>query len=137
MNEPNFSSPEFIEKLKSGDPESVRLVVEKYNRTLFNAALGQGVSAEHAEEVVEHAEEIAEAAPEVAAAPPPMPEGVKEQIEEAGAEIAKAAGLSSIPDELLQLIVDKVEKIAWEVIPQIAEAVVAERIENLEKGKKE
>ena len=66
---------------------------------------------------------------------PPIPAGVKERIEEAGAEISKAAGLSSIPEELLQLIVDKIEKIAWEVIPQIAEAVVTERIEKLEKKK--
>jgi RNA polymerase sigma-70 factor, ECF subfamily len=54
LKDTNFSSEEFIQKLKSGDPESVRGVVEKYNRTLFNAALGQGVSAEFAEEVVHH-----------------------------------------------------------------------------------
>lgn len=54
MKEKNFSSPEFINQLKSGDPEAIKNVVEKYNRTLFNAALGQGVSPEHAEEVVHH-----------------------------------------------------------------------------------
>ncbi len=89
-------------------------------------------------EVPEMAPEAVEPIEEVAAAPPPLlSEEVKEKIEEAGEEIAKAAGLSSIPEELLQLIVDKIEKIAWEVIPQIAEAVVTERIEKLEKGKKE
>ena len=68
--------------------------------------------------------------------PPTISAEVRAQVEEAGAEIAKAAGMDSIPDALLQIIVDKIEKIAWEVIPQIAEAVVTERLKMLEKDKK-
>ncbi|MCO4793715.1 MAG: RNA polymerase sigma factor [Bacteriovoracaceae bacterium] len=52
MTDYNFSSSEFIDQLKSGDEKAIAALVKKYNKTLFNAALGQGVSVEFAEEVL-------------------------------------------------------------------------------------
>lgn len=49
----DFRSPEFVSALKSGKRETIQKVVEKYNLTLFNAGIGQGLTVIDAEEVVQ------------------------------------------------------------------------------------
>jgi RNA polymerase sigma-70 factor, ECF subfamily len=54
MTSYNFSSIEFLDLLRSRDAEAIEALVHKYNKTLFNTALGQGLSAEFAEEVLQN-----------------------------------------------------------------------------------
>ncbi len=48
MNKENFSSPEFIEKLKNRDNQALSQIVEAYTSHLFKAGLGMGLSEEQA-----------------------------------------------------------------------------------------
>ena len=54
MSKFNFSSEEFITLIKKRDSEAISELVKKYNKVLFNAALGQGLSAEFSEEVLQN-----------------------------------------------------------------------------------
>ena len=81
---------------------------------------------------------IAEPTPVPQDAPPPIQPptlgaDVHEKVAEAAEELRQMAG-GEVSSDLMQAIMDKVEKIAWEVIPQIAEVVVQERIRKLEGG---
>ncbi len=49
----NFSTPEFLAALKKRDAESITQLVKKYNRHLFNTAIGQNFSEDQAEELVQ------------------------------------------------------------------------------------
>ncbi len=49
----NFSSPKFLKALQDRDPSAISLLVDKYNKTLFNAAFGLGLNRDQAEEVVQ------------------------------------------------------------------------------------
>ena len=49
----NFSSPQFLESLKRRDSQAISALVEKYNKTLFNAAYGMGMDQNQVEEVVQ------------------------------------------------------------------------------------
>jgi len=71
--------------------------------------------------------------PDVPPAPPTLGADVHAKVAEAADELRQMAG-GEISSDLMQAIMDKVEKIAWEVIPQIAEVVVQERIRKLESG---
>jgi RNA polymerase sigma-70 factor (ECF subfamily) len=47
----NFSSKEFIEKIKSGDKDSLDLIVRTYTSHLYKASLGMGLSVEQSHDV--------------------------------------------------------------------------------------
>lgn len=49
----NFSSQEFILKLKNKDHSSIEQLINAYHETLFRAALNQGLGSDQAEEVVQ------------------------------------------------------------------------------------
>ena len=49
----NFSSNEFIQKIKDKDPESLTVLINEYHEALFKAALKQGLGLDQAEEVVQ------------------------------------------------------------------------------------
>lgn len=49
----NFSSTEFLDKLKRSEPEAVSLVVNAYNKQLYNACLGMGLDPIQSEEVLQ------------------------------------------------------------------------------------
>ncbi len=51
--EVNFSAIEFIDKLKARDEESITLLVKKYNKVLYRAAMSQGLSDDQVEEVLQ------------------------------------------------------------------------------------
>lgn len=49
----NFSTPEFLAALKRRESEAITQLVKKYNRHLFNTAMGQNFSEDQAEELVQ------------------------------------------------------------------------------------
>ncbi len=49
----NFSTPEFLLALKQRDEDAITQLVKKYNRHLFNTAIGQHFSEDQAEELVQ------------------------------------------------------------------------------------
>lgn len=49
----NLSSEEFVDKLKARDESSITLLVNKYNKALYRAALGQGLAEDQVDEVLQ------------------------------------------------------------------------------------
>lgn len=49
----NFSSDEFIQRLKNKDKESLSILVDTYHEALFKGALKQGLASDQAEEAVQ------------------------------------------------------------------------------------
>jgi len=97
----------------------------------------------YAETVAEYAEP-AEAVPaeEYAEAVPAEPEALPADwgqaapvMAQAADEIATAAASGMSKEELLSVVRDTVERVVWEVVPQLAEAIIEERIRQLEMQK--
>jgi CheY-like chemotaxis protein len=97
----------------------------------------------YAETVAEYAEP-AEAVPaeEYAEAVPAEPEALPADwgqaapvMAQAADEIAAAAASGMSKEELLSVVRDTVERVVWEVVPQLAEAIIEERIRQLEMQK--
>jgi CheY-like chemotaxis protein len=88
----------------------------------------------YAETVAEYAEP-AEAVP---AEPEALPADWGEAVPvmaQAADEIAAAAASGMSKEELLSVVRDTVERVVWEVVPQLAEAIIEERIRQLEMQK--
>lgn len=50
----HFRTPEFVEKLKINDPESIKAVVEAYTGHIFKAGLGMGMGEQEAQEICQN-----------------------------------------------------------------------------------
>ena len=84
----------------------------------------------------------AEPVPEVQAYPEPeipteaeLREKVEEKVAQAVEEITTATQAGISKKELFSLIRDIVERVAWEVVPELAEAMIKERIARWEAKK--
>jgi RNA polymerase sigma-70 factor (ECF subfamily) len=49
----SFSSPEFLKSLKNREASAISALVNKYNKTLYNAAFGMGMNSDQTQEVVQ------------------------------------------------------------------------------------
>ncbi|OGP59081.1 MAG: hypothetical protein A2V67_08005 [Deltaproteobacteria bacterium RBG_13_61_14] len=92
----------------------------------------------YAETVAEYAEPAEEYAEAVPAEPEALPADWGQAapvMAQAADEIATAAASGMSKEELLSVVRDTVERVVWEVVPQLAEAIIEERIRQLEMQK--
>jgi len=131
-----------LEPEVSGEPVA-EVIAEPEASSVSAEQVVQAEPAEQVMETVPLAEMLGEPEPEARVAEEPIMTGeevapevdtrvIEGKVQEAAEEIAGAIQAGISHQELINLIRDTVERVAWEVVPEMAEALIKERISHWE-----